>query len=160
MQKIFNLVNNFGSVIFLVNYREKMISEHFASAVPSKTFAIVWTWIRSSFKISIFPQVITIPKTSEFPMVHKSEKNLGGARNLAPDPGARNFRIFITPKKITSFYSKDFLPKLIFLRKGVHHPKFRFSGVGAKFPDFSGFLDPPKLWFRNFLQHLVLFAKL
>ena len=56
-------------------------------------------------------------------------KNLGGARNLAPDPGARNFRIFITPKKFTSFYSKDFLPKLIFLRKGVHHPKFRFSGV-------------------------------
>ena len=60
---------------------------------------------------------------------------------MAPDPGARNFRIFITPKKITSFYSKDFLPKLIFLRKGVHHPKFRFSGVVAKFPDFRGRTD-------------------
>ena len=127
-----------------------MISEHFASAVPSKTFAVVWTWIRSSFKISIFLQVISIPKTSEFPMVHKSEKNLGGGGNLPRNSGARNFPIFITPKKFTSFYSKDFLPKLIFLRKGVHHPKFRFSGVRAKFPDFPGSTDLSEIGFRTF----------
>jgi hypothetical protein len=56
----------------------------------------------------------------------KKVPKIGGSRN----PG--NFPIFITPKKFTSFYSKDFLPKLIFLRKGVHHPKSGFPGVVAE----------------------------
>ena len=84
-----------------------------------------------SFRSLPFPIILNFPTCSD------SEKNLGGARNLAPDPGARNFRIFITPKKFTSFYGKDFLPKLIFLRKGVHHPKFRFSGVPRNFCTFA-----------------------
>ena len=110
-----------------------------------------------SFRSLPFPIILNFPTCSD------SEKNLGGARNLAPDPGARNFRIFKTPKKITSFYSKDFLPKLIFLRKGVHHPKFRIFGGPRK---KSGFPEIPEIsksvfstfWskFRYFLSNLIL----
>ena len=133
---------------------------NFGSFWATALFSVSPGFRKPILNCQYFGTVITILQTSQFLMVHKLEKNLGGARNLAPDPGARNFPIFITPKKFTSFYSKDFLPKLIFLRKGVHHPKFRFSGVVAKFPGFRDFCDPPKLWFRNFLHHLVLFAKL
>ena len=92
-------------------------------------------------------------------MVAQIRKKSRVGRNLAPDPGARNFPIFKTPKKFTSFYSKDFLPKLIFLRKGVHHPKFRFSGVRE-------ICGPGKKGDHHFLDHfskifrdLVLFVK-
>jgi hypothetical protein len=89
-------------------------------------------------------QVITIPRIHKyyFPRnarLGKKVPKIGGSRN----PG--NFRIFITPKKFTSFYSKDFLPKLIFLRKGVHHPKSGFPGVVAKFPDGFSFLGTPRI---------------
>ena len=89
-------------------------------------------------------QVITIPRIPKyyFPRnarLGKKVPKIGGSRN----PG--NFRIFITPKKFTSFYSKDFLPKLIFLRKGVHHPKSGFPGVVAKFPDGFSFSGTPRI---------------
>ena len=75
-----------------------------------------------------FPRSLPFLKIPNFPG-RTNRKKISGGSKFVPDPGTRNFRIFITPKKFTSIYSKDFLPKLIFLRKGVHHPKFRFSGV-------------------------------
>ena len=51
------------------------------------------------------------------------------------NPGPGKSRNFTPPKILILFLSKNFLPKLIFLRKGVHHPK---SGAPAENPDFRG----------------------
>ena len=113
--------------------------------IPTITIMIEgcsWKCRSPYHNVKYFGSVITIPQTSGIPNLLRFRKKSRGARNLAPDPGARNFRIFKTPKKFTSFYSKDFLPKLIFLRKGVHHPKFRIFGGPRK---KSGFPEIPEI---------------
>ena len=101
-------------------------------------------------------QVITIPRIHKyyFPRnarLGKKVPKIGGSRN----PG--NFPIFITPKKFTSFYSKDFLPKLIFLRKGVHHPKFRIFGGPRKKSGFPEIPEISKSVFSSFWSKFLYF---